>query len=159
MALLEDTVTGTPVTGLTSPTYTLSTVSAPNISARARIISALGGTQTDVNVHSIIRPFRMTWQWPLVIKQQTPAQAELVGAQIPVPNLPVNRYSLNTSKGLKVTNGEATGLMSIKTEITIPAGGEYYADQDIRAALSAHSGTIVEGADAIIAHLVTGVQA
>jgi hypothetical protein len=57
-------VTGAAQTGLTSPTYTLSTDVAPSINGKQHAITALGGTQTGVNSHSVAAPFTCTFVRP-----------------------------------------------------------------------------------------------
>lgn len=50
-------ITGQPQTGLTNPTYTTITDTAPPGNPGKQVaVSALGGTQAGVNVHSVCHP-------------------------------------------------------------------------------------------------------
>jgi len=62
-------VTGAPITGFTSPTYTLIADTAPDVNGKAYAVSALGGTQAGVVVSSSSYPFTLLFTRPKVIRQ------------------------------------------------------------------------------------------
>jgi hypothetical protein len=59
-------VTGSAQTGLTSPTFTLTTDVAPDVNGKQWVVTALGGTQTGVSVHSVASPFSLTFWRPKI---------------------------------------------------------------------------------------------
>lgn len=61
-------ITGSAITGLTSPTYTLTADNPPDSNSKAWVITALGGTQTGVSVHKNEMPFRIVVRRPKQVK-------------------------------------------------------------------------------------------
>lgn len=57
-------ITGSTVTGLTTPTYTIIEDSQPNLVSRQWYVSALGGTQTGVSINSVEKPFTISFFRP-----------------------------------------------------------------------------------------------
>lgn len=70
MSITSDgTITGQAQTGLTSPTYTTTVDVAPSANGKQWAITALGGTQTNVDSHSVSKPFTVTVFKPAVMRQ------------------------------------------------------------------------------------------
>lgn len=52
-------ITGSAITGLTSPTYTIIEDNPPDTNSKAWVVTALGGTQAGVSVHKNEMPFKV----------------------------------------------------------------------------------------------------
>lgn len=133
-------ITGQPQTGLGSPTYTVVTDTAPTPSGKQVVVTALGGTQTGVTVHSVASPFTLNFT--------RPANLRVLGQPSPitnvVSNVPINNYGLLSRKGCTVLAGQAIRVMEIRTIIGVPAGADTADAPNVRAALSAHLGYLVQ---------------
>lgn len=146
-------VTGATVTGLTSPTYTLTTDVAPNINGKQYAVSALGGTQTGVDTNSVSKPFTLTFFRPQVLKV-LPSPSPTTGV---VKSVPVNTYKFITRKGAVPAASQTTQVARITTTIDVPAGTDTYEPEELRAMISAHVGTLSQQASGIADTVVTGV--
>jgi hypothetical protein len=146
-------VTGAAVAGLTSPTYTLVTDTAPNINGKQYAISALGGTQTGVDVNSVSKPFTLTFFRPPQLRT-LPQANPLTGV---IKNVPVNTYKLITRKGAAPAANQAPIVARITTIIEVPAGTDTYEPEELRALISCHAGTMWVAASGIADTVVTGV--
>jgi hypothetical protein len=144
MSIALTAVTGSAQTGLTSPTYTPTADTAPDSNGKQYAITALGGTQTGVNVHSVSNPFSMTFWRPKILR----AIARLNSNGVLVGN-PKNVYSVLTRKGVTPLAGQAPEVMVIETRISVPAGSESYDIINVRAALSAHIGALSQQSSGI----------
>jgi len=145
--------TGAAVTGLTSPTYTLTTDVAPNINGKQYAVTALGGTQTSVETHSVSKPFTLSFFRPQVLRA-LPAANPLTGI---VKNVPVNTYKFITRKGAVPYANQASLTARITTIIEIPSGTDTYEPEDIKAMISAHFGVGWAQASGIADTVLTGV--
>lgn len=131
-------VTGSAQTGLTSPTYTIVADTPPNAYSKQWAVTALGGTQTGVDVHGASKPFTITCSRPAQVKP------------VPVPNastglystFPRNVYALLTRKGAAPVTGQVPQVLLIRTEISVVAGQDLIEPEDVRAALSLHIGAL-----------------
>lgn len=130
-------VTGGAQTGLTSPTYTIVADTAPDSNGKQYAVTALGGTQTGVNIHAVSNPFTITFVRPKVLKALPLPDANNV-----LRTVPRNTYFLLTRKGVLPLAGQAFATMTIRTEITVPSGSDSADPANVRAALSAHIGTL-----------------
>lgn len=146
-------VTGATVTGLTTPTYTLTTDVAPNINGKQYAISALGGTQTGVDVNTVSKPFSISFFRPPVLRQ-LPQANPVTGV---IKNVPVNTYKLITRKGVSPAVNQTSMTARITTIIEVPAGSDTYEPEDLRAMVSLHFGTGWAQASGIADTLVTGI--
>lgn len=146
-------VTGAAQTGLTSPTYTVVSDQAPDVNAKQWAVSALGGTQTGVVPHSIASPFTLTFWKPKVLK--------ILGIPNPttgiLSNVPNNVMALVTRKGVIPLAGQATRVMQIDTKISVPAGADTADTSNVRAALSAHIGSLQQISAGLGDTVVSGV--
>lgn len=135
---LTSPVTGTAQTGLTSPTYTVAADSAPAPWSKQWAVTALGGTQTGVLAHSVAAPF--------TVAMFRPSNLQVLGPVNPVTGvltkIPTNTYKVITRKGVLPLAGQAYKNMLITTVIEVPAGSDLADPANIRAALSAHIGSL-----------------
>jgi hypothetical protein len=135
---LTSPITGTAQTGLTGPTYTLLSDLAPDNNGKQVAVSALGGTQTGVTVHSVASPFTITFVRPKVFRS--------LGKPNPttglVKDVPRNTYKCITRKGVTPLVNQPFQNLQITTIIDVPAGSDTYDSANIRAALSAHIGAL-----------------
>lgn len=130
-------VTGGPQTGFTSPTYTHVADTPPDVNAKQYVVTALGGTQAGVNVHSIAAPFTVSMFRPKVFKTLKPVNSQNV-----LPEVPYNTFKVITRKGVLPLAGQAARNMVITTMIELPAGSDLADAPNVRAALSMHIGTL-----------------
>lgn len=150
---LSSPVTGGAQTGFTSPTYTVTTDTAPDSNGKQWAVTALGGTQTGVDTHLISKPFTITFT--------RPASFRSLGAVNPVTgaiaSIPRNIWKIITRKGVvPLVNQPAVTLM-IKTFIEVPAGSDSYEPEDIRAALALHIGALNQVSAGLGDSLISGV--
>lgn len=146
-------VTGAAVSGLTSPTYTLTTDVAPNINGKQYAVSALGGTQTGVETNTVSKPFSISFFRPQVLRQ-LPQANPVTGV---IKNVPMNTYKLITRKGVLPASGQNAMVARITTTIEIPAGSDSYEPEDLNAMISAHFGVGWESATDIADTVITGI--
>jgi len=135
---LTSPITGTAQTGLTSPTYTLTTDTAPLITGKQWAVTALGGTQTGVTSHSVAAPFTISAFRPANFKQLGKANS-VTGV---ISNVPKNQYKVITRKGVLPLAGQPYQTMQITTIMDVPAGSDLADPANLRAALSAHIGAL-----------------
>lgn len=145
-------VTGGAQTGLTTPTYTLTSDLAPNNLGKQYAISALGGTQTNVDVNGVSKPFTVNFV--------RPASFKLVALPDPVSGVLTrtskNVWKLITRKGVVPLSGQSPQVMLITTIFEVPAGSDSVEPEDIRAACSLHIGILNQQSAGIGDSLITG---
>lgn len=150
---LTSPLTGAAQTGFTSPTYTLVADIAPDITGKQVAVSALGGTQAGVSVHSVAAPFTITFFRPKVYKT--------LGKTNPVtgllPSVPMNSFKLITRKGVLPLAGQPPVPLRITTMIEMPAGADTADPANVRAAISAHIGALSQQAAGIGDTTISGV--
>lgn len=146
-------VTGAAVAGLTSPTYTFVTDTAPSINGKQIAVTALGGTQTGVDVNSVSKPFTSSFFRPSVLRT-LPQANPLTGL---IKNIPVNQYKLITRKGAKPAANQVDLVPRITTTFEVPAGTDTYEPEELRAMISMHAGLLWAQASGIADTVVTGV--
>lgn len=146
-------VTGAAQTGLTSPTYTLTQDVAPDNNGEQHAVTALGGTQTGVEAHSVSKPFTVTMTRPKAFKP--------LGRVHPVSgvltSVPRNVYKLRTRKGVVPLDGQSPVIATVTTTIEVPAGSDDADPESIRAMLSCHFGVIADQTSGIGDSCVNGV--
>lgn len=130
-------ITGGAQTGFTSPTYTHVSSSAPDVNAKQYAITALGGTQAGVDVHSASRPFTITYWWPKALR----ALNYMIG-MVNAPAIPKNVYKLITRKGVTCHANLPAQTMVITTTIEVPVGADTADTANVRGAHSAHIGAL-----------------
>lgn len=146
-------VTGAAVTGLTTPTYSLTTDVAPNINGKQYAVSALGGTQTGVDTNSVSKPFSLSFFRPVILKA-LPTANPVTGI---VRNVPINTYKLITRKGASPAANQTTQMCRITTVIEVPAGVDTFEPEEVRAMISLHFGVGFAQASGIADTCITGV--
>jgi hypothetical protein len=129
---LTSPVTGTAQTGLTSPTYTVVADTPPNAWSKQWAVTALGGTQTGVDIHQASKPFTITFSRPQVIRS-APAVNPVTGA---MPNTPRNVYSVIVRKGVNPGVNQSAQTELFRCDFSVPAGSDVVEPEDTRAALS-----------------------
>ncbi len=134
---LSSPITGGAQTGLTSPTYTHVADTAPQPNGKQYAVTALGGTQTGVVAHSVSSPFTIAFWKPLFFR----AMGRINSNGILVGN-PKNTVSVITRKGVTPLAGQASEVMVVETKIHCPAGSETNDSNNVKAALSAHIGSL-----------------
>lgn len=146
-------VTGAAQTGLTSPTYTLTSDIAPSALGRQHAVTALGGTQTNVRTSSAADPFTVSAFRPQVLRT----------AGLPNPTSgvlsaqPKNVWKVITRKGVLPLAGQSPQQMLITTIIEVPAGADSADVANVRAGLSLHIGVLSQQSSGIGDSAVTGV--
>jgi hypothetical protein len=149
---LTSPVTGQAQTGLTSPTYTVGVDVAPDWNAKQWAVSALGGTQTGVRVHSASDPFTIT-----VFRPKTFSQ---LGKPNPVTGVvkfvPMNQWRILVRKGVLPLAGQAVVPAFIDMKMSVPAGSDTADAVNLRAMLSAAFGAAVQQSAGMGDSLVTG---
>lgn len=145
-------ITGAAQTGLTSPTYTNVSMAGPDANVKQVAVTALGGTQTGVDVHSVARPFTISFWWPKVLRI-LPA----LSSSGQLASVPMNVYKVITRKGVTPLAGQPSRTMRITTSIEVPAGADTADAPNVRAALSAHIGTLSQQSAGIGDTGVSGV--
>lgn len=144
-------VTGGAQTGLTSPTYTLTPMQAPESNGTQHAVTALGGTQAGVSVHSASSPFTVTWVRPKVLKTLgTPVNGVL-------KSVPRNEYKVIVRKGVLPLAGQAPVPASITIGFNIPAGSDLISPAELRAMCSLAVGLFYQQSAGIGDSCVAGV--
>lgn len=150
---LTSPITGGAQTGFTSPTYTHVADVAPDVNGKQVAVSALGGTQTGVTVHSVASPFTVTIVRPKVFKT--------LGPVVPntglVARVPKNSWKIIVRKGVTPLAGQPASLMIVKIDIDVPAGSDTADAANIRAAISAAVGALSQQSAGLGDTLVSGV--
>ncbi len=150
---LTSPVTGGAQTGFTSPTYTHVTDTAPDANMKQYAVTALGGTQTGVNVHSASCPFTITFVRPKVFKPLgTPNPVTGV-----VKDVPRNTWKVHVRKGVLPLAGQAYQTMLMTCTIDVPAGSDVADPSNVRAAFSALIGSLSQVSSGIGDSAVSGI--
>jgi len=144
-------VTGGPITGFTSPTYTLVADSAPDVNGTAYAVSALGGTQVGVVISSASVPFTILFTRPKVLRT-----LPSLGSNGALPSVPRNTFTLSVRKGVVPLTGQPAVPELLKLDMNIPAGADAADKANMLAALSLLAGVLWEQSDQIGDSLVAG---
>lgn len=137
---LTSPVTGATQTGFTSPTYTLAVDTPPAANAKQSVVTALGGTQAGVTVHSVGSPFTIACFRPVSFRYLgTPNPVTGV-----IANVPNNTYKVITRKGVIPLAGQPTRVASITSIIEVPAGSDVASPSELRGMFSAHIGSLAQ---------------
>ncbi len=138
-------VTGAAITGFTSPTYTLTSDTPVNSNSKAWAVTALGGTQANVDVHAASKPFRLYASRPANIRV-APLPNPISGA---IPTAPRNVYVVGVDKGAVPVSGQASQIARTRAEFSIPAGTDTNEPEEINAMVSLFAGAVWAQADGI----------
>lgn len=134
-------ITGAAQTGFTSPTYTVSTDTAPPGNPGKQVaVTAIGGTQAGVSTHSVSAPFTINFTRPGTLR--------VLGSPNPVTGVvtlvPVNTYKCITRKGVLPLAGQPIKVMNMTTTADVPAGADTADAPNVRACFSAHLGALAQ---------------
>lgn len=145
-------LTGVAITGLTNPTYSIADDVTENGYAKQWYVTALGGTQTGVNIHSISDPFTLRTQRPANL-----AAVKLNSAGLVLGTVPKNTFKSVVRKGVLVAVGSARReVATLRLLEDIPAGCEV-ADPLAVAAMYSFFGAFMTGkANDLYARAKTG---
>jgi hypothetical protein len=146
-------VTGAAITGFTAPTYTLTADTPPNANSKQYAVTALGGTQTGVDVNAVSKPFTATMFRPVTLK---PLPQANVSTGV-VPNIPVNSYKFKVRKGSVPAANQVPQICNLSAVFDVPAGCDAYEPEELNAAFSCFVGILWGNSDAICQTLRTGV--
>lgn len=149
---LTSPITGQTQTGLTSPTYTITADTPPNINSKQWVVSALGGTQTGVVAHSVSAPFSIAMfrpQNPQVLAPVNPVTGVLT-------KVPMNTYKVVVRKGVLPLAGQAYKNALLTLVLDVPAGSDTADPLNVRAMLSAGFGALVQASAGIGETVTTG---
>lgn len=150
---LTSPITGAAQTGLTSPTYTHVTDSAPDVTGKQVAVTALGGTQTGVTTHSMASPFTMTFFRPKAFR--------FLGKPNPttglVKDVPRNTFKFIGRKGVTVLAGQPLQNMQVTITIDLPAGADTADAPNVRALLSAMFGAVNQVSSGFGDSVVSGI--
>jgi len=136
---LSTPVTGAAQTGLTSPSFTLVSASAPDSNGRQYAVSAISVTPASTDVNTASRPFTITAWWPKVVRFLQYITNS--GRSISVP---VNAYKWVTRKGVTCHADLPPQQLLITTTAEVPAGADALDATAIRLALSQHFGAVAQ---------------
>lgn len=151
---ISSPVSGAAITGLTSPTYTLTQDTSPNGASLRYIVSALGGTQTGVDTHSVSKPFILEISRPKSVRT-SPSPNPTTGV---ISGNPKNRYHVRIIKGVDIdSTGDNKDVSMFDGELSIPASAELQDSINIRAALSLLGGVLWAEAGDFATMFETGV--
>jgi hypothetical protein len=145
-------VTGGPQTNLTSPTYTLTADTAPTSLGKQYAVTALGGTQTGVQAHSVAQPFTISFFRPQNLRTLQPV--DLSGVLRSVPR---NVYKQIVRKGVLPLAGQSYITMLITTLFEVPAGADLADAPNVRAAMSLAAGVTWAESSDIGDTLISGI--
>jgi hypothetical protein len=153
MAISLTTITGAAITGLTSPTYTVSVDYPPNAWSKQWAITAIGGTQTGVDTGtSASRPWTLTWSRPQNIKQ-----LNALDTNGQLRSVPMNPYKFIGRKGLTPLVGQPSKTAIMAMETSIPAGSDIADIPNIKAFISSMYGALYQQAQGTSDLYTTGV--
>ncbi len=142
-------VTGSAVTGLTSPTYTLTPDNPTSNNGKQGIVTALGGTQAGVTTHTASDPFTVAIFKPVVYRLINFVTSAVVRKP------PTNTWKVVVRKGLTYLAGQpkSTGIMTIMIEL--PAGVEASDSVEVKALISCACGYVSSNADLLATSVLT----
>ena len=145
-------VTGAAMTGLTSPTYTLTLDTPPNATtAKQYAVTQLGGTQTGVTVHSISSPFTATMFRPPAYKTLGVPDSNGLFKQFPV-----NRHEILIRKGCSVAANQPVQVNMARLILSQSAGVDVYDQANFKAMLSLLFGLLWSAGSSIADTTFTG---
>lgn len=148
----DSSITGGTQTGLTSPTYPLTADTVQN-GQKQWVVSALGGTQTNVRANTISDPFSVTFFKPAAPKA-LPAPNPVTGRYSQVP---VNTYGMLIRKGVRIDANSTQAIARVRVNFDVPAGSDASDAINIRAMISFLVGVLNEESDDLSDTLLTGV--
>lgn len=152
---LTSPLTGATVAGLTSPTYTFATDAFPGANPGMQwAVTALGGTQTSVRLHTVGNPFTISfWRGANLLPAPTPNPTT---GLIPATKA-MNKHGMIARVGVIPLAGQAAQNMYIRVTAEVPPGADTADPQQIRAAISATFGALSQQASAFADQIISGL--
>jgi hypothetical protein len=153
MYSISSPVTGGAQTGFTAPTYTMVVDTAPDVNGKQHAVTALGGTQAGVSIHSVSSPFTATFIRPKAFKaldQVNPVTGKL-------PFVPKNAWMIIIRKGAVPLANQNPSSLVIRCEIAVPSGADLASPSELRAAISLLVGILNQQSAGIGDSLVSGL--
>jgi hypothetical protein len=150
---ISSPITGGAQTGFTSPTYTTVTDTAPDVNGKQVAVTALGGTQAGVVVHSVAAPFTVTFVRPKAFKalgKTNPTTGLL-------PSVPKNQWKIIVRKGVVPLAGQPYSMALAECTLSIPAGSDTADAANLRAMISAMIGALNQQSAGLGDSLVSGI--
>lgn len=145
-------ITGaTTFTGLTNPTYTIAADQAPDVNGKAYAVTALGGTQTGVEVSAASNRFTLLFTRPKTLRLLPALQAN---GQL--ANVPKNVWVVSGHKSVDVLSGQPKQLMVARLELSVPAGADTADPESVRALICAFAGALWESGNDLADSIVQG---
>lgn len=151
IAVASPIVGATTYTGLTNPTYTIAADQATVLNGKAYVVTALGGTQTGVEVSSASNPFTLEFNRPLNLRV-LPA----VNANGQLGNVPKNVWVVKGRKGVDVLSGQPKQVMTCRLEIGVPANADITDPESIRAGICEFLGALHESGNDLADSIIQG---
>lgn len=145
-------ITGSAQTGLTAPSVTVVADTAPTANGKQVVATAMAG-HASITAGSVSSPFTMNFTRPVNLRVLGPVNP--VTGQL--RSVPRNVYKQITRKGVVPLAGQASDVMIITTEFSVPAGSDSADAVNIRAGVSAHIGYSTQQSANIGDTLVTGI--
>jgi len=145
-------ITGSAQTGFTSPSFTVVADVAPTQNGKQVVVTAASGA-SGITAGSVSSPFTVNFTRPVTLR--------VLGAVNPVTGqlrvVPRNVYKQITRKGVLPLAGQASEVMNITTEFSVPAGSDTADAVNVRAGVSCHIGYSNQQSSNIGDTLVTGI--
>lgn len=152
MISMTGAVTGAIVTGLTSPTFTLTADGAADAFSAQSAVTTLGGTQTGAAVHSVSQPFTVTIRRPRNLKVL--GKANLNGY---ISNVGRNTYTMLFRKGVTPLAGQPFSIAIARFETEIPSGAEVADVANLKSWISFMGGFISSNATGLFQTWTDGI--
>lgn len=138
MITLPASITGGAQTGFTTPGYTTTVDTPVDVNSKQVAVTAITGTQTGVDSHSVARPF--------TVAVSRPKQFQSLGKTNPTTGLigsvPRNVYKLLVRKGVTPLAGQPSQVAIARCELEVPAGSDVADPANLRAMISALIGVL-----------------
>jgi hypothetical protein len=149
---ISSPVTGAPVSGLTTPTYSFTADQAPNSWSKSWYVSGIGGTQTGVDTASTAsKPWTVSFSRPSVLKTLNAVDATGVVRQVGF-----NTYTYLMRRGFLPLAGQAVRTAQWRSELPILVGSDLADAPNIRAAFSSYFGVGYATASGFADSAITG---
>jgi hypothetical protein len=149
----DSSITGSAQFGLTNPTYTLASDLAPDPNSRQYVVTALGGTQTDVRASNAGDPFTATIRKDKTYKV-LPARNPVTGAY---GNVPMNKTEILIRKGVYIDADNTVRVANLRIIAELPSGCEVNDPANVRALCSFAIGLLSEESQDYGDSLVQGI--
>lgn len=149
MFTLTGTINGAAITGLTSPTYTLSADNNPANNGKQSIVSAIGGTQSGVTIHSAADPFTVAAYKPVSYRL-----LNFVSSTV-ARKAPKNTWKVIIRKGTTYLSGQPKDVSMISFLIEVPSGTEVADAVNFKAMVSLAIGYLNAKAQEVVDSVLT----